>query len=82
MSTSGDRKWGTYQLVYFGEGLDQLILSKEAYQSLGIIKEDFPAIGSFGNADINCIFYSGGVEGAFAYNCTASQLPLRRSWRT
>ena len=51
--SSGGRKWGTHQLVYIAERLDQLILSKEACQSLGIIREDLPAIGNFGNADVN-----------------------------
>ena len=58
--SSGGKKWGTHQLVYIAEGLDQLILSKEACQSLGIIKEDFPAIGTYGNADINDLSASDG----------------------
>ena len=48
---AGGRRWGTHQLVYVAEGLDQLLLSKEACQSLGIIGRDFPAIGSHGQAD-------------------------------
>ena len=39
----------------------QLILSREACESLGLIKNHFPAIGS--SADINNLSYSGGVEG-------------------
>ena len=50
--SSGGKKWGTHQLVYIAEGLDQLILSKEACQSMGIIKEDFLANGIYGSADI------------------------------
>ena len=56
---------GTHQLVYVPEGLDWLILSKEACQALGIIKDDFPAIGSFGSADINDLSYSGGLMRMF-----------------
>ena len=47
------KRWGTHQLVYVAEGLDQLILSREACESLGIIEKDFPAIGSYAGADIN-----------------------------
>ena len=65
--SSGGRKWGTYQLIYIADGPFKLIFSKEACQSMGIIKEDFPAIGS--NADINYLSYrggGGGVKGALA----------------
>ena len=48
---AGGRRWGTHQLVYVAEVLDQLLLSREACQSLGIIGKDFPTIGSHGQAD-------------------------------
>ena len=35
--------------MYVAEGLDQLILSREACESLGLIEKNFPAIGSYGN---------------------------------
>ena len=33
--------------MYVAEGLDQLILSREACESLGLIEKNFPAIGSY-----------------------------------
>ena len=40
------KTWGTHQLCYVAEGLDQLLLSREACQTLGVIGTDFPTIGS------------------------------------
>ena len=61
MSSKGT-KWRTNQLVYVAEGLDQLILSKEACESLGLIERNFPTIGSYGSAEINTHTYSGGED--------------------
>ena len=46
----GGKRWGTHQLCYVAEGLDQLLLSRESCQSLGIIGKDFPAVGSHDHA--------------------------------
>ena len=54
--------------------LDQLILSREACESLGMIEKDFPAIGSYGSADINDHSCSGEVEGAKAHIHAAGHL--------
>ena len=59
MSSKGKRG-RTNQLVYLAEGLDQLNLSKEACELLGLIKRNFPTIGSYGSAEINTHTYSGG----------------------
>ena len=61
MSSKGTR-WRTNQLVYVAEGLDQLILSKEACESLGLIERNFPTICSYGSAEINIHTYSGGED--------------------
>ena len=39
------RKWDTHQLVYVTEDLNQVLLSKEACQQLGMISPEFPAVG-------------------------------------
>ena len=56
------------------EGLDQLILSKEACELLGLIERNFPTIGSYGRAKINTHTYSGGVEGVEAHVDVAGNL--------
>ena len=73
MSSKGTR-WRTNQLVYVAKGLDQLILSKEACKSLGLIERNFPTIGSYGRAKINTHTYSGGVEGVEAHVDVAGNL--------
>ena len=40
------KKWSTQQLAYVAEGLNQLLLSKQACVELGIIPHNFPQIGS------------------------------------
>ena len=68
------------------EGLDQLILSREACESLCMIAKTFPAIGSYESADINDISYSGGVRGFKAHvHADGNLLPAREKcaadWR-
>ena len=60
--------------MYVAEGLDQLILSKEACESLGLIESNFPTIGSHGSAEINTHTLSGRVEGVEAQVTYASNL--------
>ena len=43
---SRDRVWGTHQLCYISEGIDQLLLSRQACEQLGMITTSFPAVGS------------------------------------
>ena len=71
---------GDPQLVYVAEGLGQFIFSKEAWEPIGIIEKNFPAIGSYGNADINNISYSGGSRRPMRTIMlqVTSSLPLKR----
>jgi len=40
-----NKKWCTRQLCYVAEGVTKLMLSKEACVQLGIIRNNFPAVG-------------------------------------
>ena len=83
MSSKGTR-WRTNQLVYVAEGLDQLILSKEDCEALGLIERNFPTIGSHGSAETYTHTLSGGLRGStrmFMLLATSS-LPKRSCrWR-
>ena len=45
------RVWGTNQLCYVAEDVNQLVLSRDACEILGMIPPSFPAVGSYGWTD-------------------------------
>ena len=45
------KMWETNQLCYVAEGVEKLLLSKEACMKLGIISKSFPAVGSTAQQD-------------------------------
>ena len=50
MITGWDRyesRWGTHQLCYIREDVEQLLLSREACEQLGMISKNFPEVGEF-----------------------------------
>ena len=52
------RRWRTHQVVYVSEGVEQLLLSREACVQLGMISSNFPEVGSYKTGDV----MSSGVE--------------------
>ena len=52
MITGWDRKgnkWRTHQLCYVSEDVEQLLLSREACEQLGMLSKNFPEVGEFQN---------------------------------
>ena len=50
--SSSGKKWESRQMAYCAEGCDRLFLSKQTCVELGILEQDFPKIGRFGDTDI------------------------------
>ena len=46
---SSGKKWSTKQLCYVAEGVNRLMLSKQACVQLGIVNSNFPSVGSCHN---------------------------------
>ena len=42
--------WETHQLVYVADGVDKILLSREALSKLGMINENFPSVGCAASA--------------------------------
>merc|ERR1712082_36793 len=39
------KEWGTHQVCYVAEGLNQILLSRQACEQLGMISPSFPTVG-------------------------------------